>query len=117
MSDKSKNTAQQATAAGGSAINMSLFIQNSMQLKKLLSLSSCSSAKDKTERGLKCDGWDLQIGCSRLKIWFISDQVFYLLSFDTKLIKRDNNYISIVKTFFKLLTLFFEKGDQILFAW
>lgn len=56
----SSSTAQQATAAGGSAINTSLFIQNSMQLKKMMSLSYCSTAKDKNEIGLKCDPWGSQ---------------------------------------------------------
>ena len=53
------NTAQTATAAGGSAINTSLFVQNSMQLKKLLSLQLCSEEYKKTrDMKLKCDPWE-----------------------------------------------------------
>lgn len=59
-SEKSSSNVQQATAAGGSAINTSLFIQNSLQLKKLMSLKFCSVATDKSEPGLKCDSWHLQ---------------------------------------------------------
>ena len=57
---KSENKSQQATAAGGSAINMSLFIKNSIQLKKMLNLEMCSSADDKTKVGLDCDAWNEQ---------------------------------------------------------
>ena len=74
------NTAQQATAAGGSAINTSLFIQekfpinfsflnflwrfenfskNSMQLKKLMSLKVCARGKQVNAK-TRCDKWDQQ---------------------------------------------------------
>ena len=60
MVEKSENKSQQATAAGGSAINMSLFIKNAMQLNKMYKLENCSSAKDKTVIGLECDAWNVQ---------------------------------------------------------
>ena len=58
---KTENKAQQATAAGGSAINISLFIKNLVQLNKMFSIEICSSAYDKSELGLECDAWNEQI--------------------------------------------------------
>ena len=57
---KSENKAQQVIQAGGSAINMSLFIKNAIQLKNMFKVERCSSAKDKTRTGLDCDAWNEQ---------------------------------------------------------
>ena len=65
---KLENKSQQATAAGGSAINMSLFIKNSVQLNKMLNLEMCSSAEDKTKVGLDCDAWNEQTRRYKLSV-------------------------------------------------
>ena len=60
MPGKSENKSQQAAAAGGAAINMSLFIKNAMQLNKMFKLSICSSVENMAEVGLECDAWNTQ---------------------------------------------------------
>ena len=68
--EQKAESSQKVTAAGSSAMNTSLFIQNALQLKHLLSLKSCSKKYKelavlnqlgpKTIANLQCDPWPEQ---------------------------------------------------------